>query len=261
MTIGMLRPLSIGEVLDTSAGLYRRKFAQLMTVALITQAIPLLWSIYYTIRIQSGTVFGLSSFPLFIISALLSIALGSLGTATSTFIVAESYLGREISTGEAFSRALPFLGKIVSLAMLTSLLAALGSLLLLVPGIIIFCGLLVATPALVLESPQGGATAAMGRSWSLTKGFRWRIFVVLLVGILLIMIPSIALAALLGQPVGTDVAEVLMSPRYLLQLVLQSLLQLMVYPLLYIATTVLYYDLRVRKEAFDLEMLASAMHA
>ena len=260
MTTGMLRPLSTGEVLDTSAGLYRRKFPQLMTVALITQASPLLWSIYYTIRIQSGSVFGLSSFPLFIISTLLSIALGSLGTATSTFIVAESYLGREISTGDAFGRAMPFLGQIVSLALLTSLLTGLASILLLVPGIIVFCGLLVATPALVLES-RGGATAAMGRSWALTKGFRMRNFLVLLVGICLVMIPSIALAALIGQPASGDVASFVMSTRYLVQLVLQSLLQLMVYPLLYIATTVLYYDLRVRKEAFDLEMLASAMHA
>src|SRR5215211_4173917 len=164
MTTGMLRPLSTGEVLDASAALYRRKFAQLMTVALITQALPLLWGIYYTNRVQSGAVLGLSSLSLFAISMLLSIALGSLGTAASTFIVAESYLGRDISTGEAFRRALPFLGKIALMALLTSLLTGLGFLLLLVPGVIVFCGLLVASPALVLESPRGGATAAMGRS-------------------------------------------------------------------------------------------------
>src|SRR5215211_1501835 len=107
MTTGILRPLSTGEVLDTSAALYRRKFAQLVTVALITQALPLLWSIYYTTGLQSPSAPQLSSLPLFAISTLVSIALSSLGTATSTFIVAESYLGRDIGTGEAFRRALP----------------------------------------------------------------------------------------------------------------------------------------------------------
>ena len=38
-----------------------------------------------------------------------------------------------------------------------------------------------------------------------------------------------------------------------------SLLQVLIYPLLYCVLTVAYYDLRVRKEAFDLEVLASGL--
>jgi hypothetical protein len=35
--------------------------------------------------------------------------------------------------------------------------------------------------------------------------------------------------------------------------------QLFIYPLFYCVLTVTYYDLRVRKEGFDLELLASSL--
>jgi hypothetical protein len=36
-----------------------------------------------------------------------------------------------------------------------------------------------------------------------------------------------------------------------------AVVQMLLYPLLYCVLTVAYYDLRVRKEGFDLEVLAS----
>ena len=41
--------------------------------------------------------------------------------------------------------------------------------------------------------------------------------------------------------------------------VITSLLSILIYPFFYVVLTVLYYDLRVRKEGFDLELLASAL--
>jgi hypothetical protein len=36
-------------------------------------------------------------------------------------------------------------------------------------------------------------------------------------------------------------------------------LQVLAYPFLYVLTTLLYYDFRVRKEAYDLEMLSTSL--
>jgi hypothetical protein len=38
-----------------------------------------------------------------------------------------------------------------------------------------------------------------------------------------------------------------------------GVVQIFVYPLFYCVLTVAYYDLRVRKEGFDLEVLAAAL--
>ena len=62
------------------------------------------------------------------------------------------------------------------------------------------------------------------------------------------MLPSVALAVLAGGAEGS-----------LLWRGIEALLQVLAYPFLYVVTTVLYYDLRVRKEGFDLELLASTL--
>ena len=48
-------------------------------------------------------------------------------------------------------------------------------------------------------------------------------------------------------------------PLALVVIVIPLILQVFVYPFVYVVQTVLYYDLRVRKEGFDLEVLANAM--
>ena len=45
----------------------------------------------------------------------------------------------------------------------------------------------------------------------------------------------------------------------LVAVLLGAVIQLLVYPLFYCVLTVAYYDLRVRKEGFDLEVLASTL--
>jgi len=42
---------------------------------------------------------------------------------------------------------------------------------------------------------------------------------------------------------------------------MQQLPPVLFYPIVSVVTTLIYYDLRVRKEAFDLEMMASELGA
>src|SRR5258705_3413954 len=46
MTPPMLRPLTVGEILDTSFSLYRRHFGALATVALVCTGIPLVLRLF-----------------------------------------------------------------------------------------------------------------------------------------------------------------------------------------------------------------------
>jgi membrane protein YdbS with pleckstrin-like domain len=75
---------------------------------------------------------------------------------------------------------------------------------------------------------------------------------------LLLYIPLTALTALAaiflanGEP-GTGLSAGLAS------LVVAAVIQLFLYPLVYCVLTVAYYDLRVRKEGFDLEVLAQTL--
>lgn len=254
MAAPVLKPLSLGEVLDISFGLYRTLFTPLLLVTLATRAVPLLIEVYVE---ASGGV--LAQPLLYVVNLLLNVVLGAVAAAASTFVIAENYLGRPLTAGAAFRRSTPFIGRLILVALLSTLLLGFGVLLLVIPFFILLPGLVLATPALVLEDLPG-AVDALGRAWSLSRGFRFRVFVAMMVVITLIVIPFIALGMFMVSQ-GTLEATTALNSEGLLAVALAALIQTLIYPLLYAVLTVLYYDLRVRKEAYDLEVLAADLGA
>lgn len=246
-----IRQLSIGEVVDLSFTIYRRYFVTLVSIALATTGIPLILDIYVSSR---G---GLIAAPgLWLLAMILMLAMTALATAATTYVVSEAYLGRTLGAGEALRRSLPLLGQVVVLSFVSSLLGGLGMLLLLIPGIIIVCGLAVSTPALVLESHD--AMRALGRSWSLTRGFRGRMFLLLLVVGVIVFIPSVGIT-MIAMVFGGFSAAGATSGSLIAVTVASGLVRILIYPIIYCALTVAYYDLRVRKEGFDLELLETGL--
>jgi hypothetical protein len=148
---------------------------------------------------------------------------------------------------------MPFIGTLVGISIMSSLVVFLGALLLIVPGLIFLAGFLLSPVVAVIEGSRN-SSAAMSRSWELSKGFKGKILLTMLVALLLMLVPSIALGGLGGLFGGA--AE---RPMALVVIVIPLILQVFVYPFVYVVQTVLYYDLRVRKEGFDLEVLANAM--
>lgn len=253
MTLAELRPLSTGEILDNAFGLYRRHFAPLVVIVLVVSAVPTILELY----VQASGGF-LARPVLGMLTGLLNIVLSAIGTAAAVFIVSDSYLGRPVDAWDALSRAVPYIARVVVLSILTTLVVGLGFMFFLVPGVIFLSALVVSTQALVLEENRS-PTEAMGRSWQLTKGSRWKVLALVVVTAIIVAIPSMAggiAAAFLttGPAVLTDLPM-----GWYLAMVVGAVVQLLLYPLMYSVLTVLYYDLRVRKEGFDLEVLAQAL--
>src|SRR5204863_7228288 len=110
-------------------------------------------------------------------------------------------------------------------------------------------GLSVAVQAAVLE-PLPGGTDGLCRSWALTKGFRWRAF-----GLYVVVIVLLSLF-LIGFGVIAGLAAALLPVLFVPALIGVGLIFLFFYPFSSCVFTLFYYDLRVRKEAFDLELLS-----
>jgi hypothetical protein len=83
----------------------------------------------------------------------------------------------DFSLDEAMRVALRRSGALLVLSLLTLLLAMLGLMLFVVPGVIVFCVYAVAAPACIVEGL--GPIKSMSRSAFLTKGNRWRVFGIL----------------------------------------------------------------------------------
>lgn len=236
-----LRPLSLGEILDTAFAVYRRAFGTLMSLGIICIGVPFVLLMAITLSGQ-GAALGVLAFGLDLVYLLGAILLeGAIVCAVS-----DAYLGRAPSTAGALRTAWGSLGGVFAAGLVRNILIGFAAIFLIVPGVIVACGLSVTIPAVVLE-PETLGTDALGRSWALTKGFRWTAFLLFLMLFALYMVPWIA-AAVLGAAFGA----------FLLPFFLGSavVLQVLIAPGAICAFTLFYYDLRVRKEAFDLDRLA-----
>ncbi len=256
MTPPTLRPLTVGEILDTSFTLYRRHFAALATVALVCTGLPLVLRLF----LEAGGGF-MSNLTLAFLYGLSLVVLNLIATGATVFIVSESYLGRPITAGEALRRATPHIGRILVCSMLMAFIIGLGFFLLVVPGVMLATGLALAIPSVVLE-PRS-ASAALSRSWELTRGSRWRIFALAFTLLILLYVPVVAitglLAVVLPQASGERFGPASVST--VAAIAIGGVVQMFIYPLFYCVLTVTYYDLRVRKEGFDLELLASTLQS
>lgn len=116
-------------------------------------------------------------------------------------------------------------------------------------------------PAFLIES--GGVKRSIKRTWSMMDGNVGKAFVlILVVGILVVVVTgiltsptSIAMATSAKANGGYGVSPGIWVVHAILGAVSQTLLM----PIMSIVLILLYYDIRIRKEGFDLELLAQEM--
>lgn len=119
----------------------------------------------------------------------------------------------------------------------------------------------VASPTMVLENL--GVFAAIGRSWSLTRGNFWRLFGInILTAIITSMVAGIfggiagalgAIFVVVGSSSPEDVIASL-NTTYILTMVMSTIAQLLILPFTSSVNALLYIDLRMRKEGLDVEL-------
>lgn len=263
-----LRPLSVFETIDAAFSLYRKHFKDLVIIAAII-LIPL-GIIGYLVSLPTadlanvdpnnidsladfnfGTLIGGS-----IIAAIVSVVGTALLTGSATNIVASSYLERIQGWQESFQEALQKLGSLVGAAILAALGTGLGLILCIIPGVYLYVSWVTAPVTIMVEDE--GATGALGRSRDLVSG-RWgSVFGVLLILFILQFIISAILGAIIGA--GSILGGGALSAGQLAaSQVASTVTSILVQPFLAVVITVIYFDLRVRKEGFDLDQLARRM--
>jgi hypothetical protein len=127
--------------------------------------------------------------------------------------------------------------------------------LLLLATLFFYVRLLFTTQSIVLEGQ--GALAGLARSWRLVGQSFWRtlgitllVYVFIYIISLIIQLPVIAFAAISGI-ILTNVTL-----YQILNLLAAYVVLILVQPLQFAIFTLLYYDLRVRKEGYDIELRA-----
>jgi len=265
-----LRPLSLGEVLDRTFSLYRRHFLLFLGITAIPQLLILALNLTQTLltkmpaspanppveQLQSAASGGLMAFGIVgvIVGLVIYFVAYLFAQGGTVFAVSELYLGRTTTIGASLGRMRGQLGSLLGVIMLNGLATMGAALFLIIPGIYVACRLITCVPAALLEDL--GPRSSLERSFRLTQGFAGRAFVIFLLyfillyaAVLLFMFPFLFVAGLAAKDPG------MMRFWLTLSQVGNSLAAVLVGPFLTIATAVYYYDLRVRKEAFDLQLM------
>lgn len=272
-----LHPMGVGEILDGALTMYRRHFGLFAKVGIVAMWLPTAMLIY--VQLAGGTEQHLF---LFFVAWVIGQFAGLFLTAAAVRIISDSYLGRTAELGEALSlgasKIWPLvvvgLGKFIILVLLSLGLAVVASVT--IPALaaagggaaliffflvflggcwlvfFVMCGYAVTTTVVVLET-LGSSFDAFGRSWDLTRSFKFKIFAIWFVAFLMIYLPIIALGGLGGYfsitfPLIGHVIQVV-----------SATLPIVMYPIFSCILTLIYYDLRVRREAFDLQILGQQL--
>lgn len=280
-----IRPMDFGEILDGSLMIYRRHFGLFLQLAVATLSAPFVLLVYLGFRFVGSLVTlapnlqtVLLAIPVAILYYLASLVL----TAGTVRIISDSYLGRTPQLGEALSLGLSKLWSLAGVGLGKGMILVLivfgigivtavsipmmkgtGALavLLLVGAIVVggwlpifvLCGYGVTTPVVVLEHLPSSFDA-FRRSWELTRSFKLKVLGLAMVTILLTnTLPSIVFRAL-----GTVFLQGIPALGVALT-ALSYVVALILAPVLAAVITLMYYDLRVRREAFDLQVLGQQL--
>lgn len=271
MSAQELRPMGIGDILDTTFRLYRQHFLAFLIIALVCYvpfalvmaALPVFMpgpaqlhfdqTHYSDSSVQQEPMTVQRVDPAVMVSlgvgvVLFGLIIFPLCQAAMTYNISASYLGENLSAGASYARAAPRLIPLLWTNLLVMLAVWIGLILCVVPGIIFGLWLMLVAPIVILERISG--PAAMRRSRELIRGNIGKGFLLmLLVGIL---------AWILNLAVGTVIVLVPW-PHQSIAVFIQNVVPAILLPIQTAPLILLYYDLCIRKEAFDLQRLTESL--
>lgn len=237
------------------------------------------------------SVIGAIGYTLFFVLFFLSIPLMQAAVAKA---VAEIYLGGRITLGSVYRFALRCWTRLIAVTVLSGIIVSgvvvlgtaipvagvmmakgvtvgswipapgvaeivagvLGFIVSLQVSIVVTVKLFFGPLVVVLEDER--TLRALGRSWQLTGGHFWRVLIALsLLWLLVTVLTGIIVwpaqvASIFLQEISFNLSQAILNG-------LSAFAQLFIQPIHIIGTVLLYYDLRMRKEGFDLVMMAEAI--
>ena len=264
-----LRPMTLGEVLDKTFSLYRQNFLLFAGISALPYSLLMLFRFAMLVLTRSkvtGAAAGIGTSAA-IGAAILAafggglVALIMLGVAQAATVsaVSDLYLGRETSVRAAYMLAKSMVLPVIAIIIMCFFVTVVGLFLLVIPGIILACRLAVSVPSSIVE--QTSPIRSMERSMELTKGYAFQIFLLFA----LVLFITYAVAMMFQFPVIFLAISAASAKRPLsigatsYTYVAEFVSQVLVAPVGTIAASLMYYNLRVRKEGFDIQHLMSTL--
>lgn len=230
----VLRARSAGEILDMAFQIYRTRWTAMATATAVLVLPLILVEAVAPLEIL-GFVDLLGN--LFFLAA----------SAAVVVIASGAYMGTEVDGITAVKKVGSRFGSVWGAAIIQGVVVGIGFLLLIVPGIIFIAWTFAMQQAVMIEGQSAGE--AFDRSRELARGHLKHILLTSVLATLIVLVGAMGL--------GVMVEMALSGERMVL--IVMNLAMIAINPIAAVVGTVLYYDLRIRKEAFDVKILADRL--
>jgi hypothetical protein len=265
-----MRPLGIGELLDAAIKIVRRQAGALFRIVLVVVLPVQLLAIAVAASTagdstsssildssNGSTTTTTQSTGSFTAQAIVTV-LGALATviasAASVKAISDTWVGRQPDWRESLRAARRRALSLVWLVIVVAVVLVAGFVALIVPFVWLSLICALAFPALMVEDCRG--FKAISRARRLVKGRWWPTFAAVFLGYMLASILSFMLAGLAGALFLTHGDD---SGFAIANAISSALATLVTTPFNAAIITLAYYDLRVRKEGYDLQLLAEGL--
>ncbi|HEU6450810.1 MAG TPA: glycerophosphoryl diester phosphodiesterase membrane domain-containing protein [Gemmatimonadaceae bacterium] len=236
-----LRPRSATEIIDASFQLLRRHYTPLVAIAVVA-----LLPYIVLVAVTGGATPESPSAFLLILAQWLCAALAEAAVIVG---VSDAYIDGNVDIHRSLVSTAARLPTIILAGFLRGLAVVAGAILFFFPGVYVALRTFAIIPVVVLEERSAGES--FRRSWDLAKGEVWKILGTMVLAWLIFIVLYALLVFVVGMIVG-----LLGSSNERMTSLLVAVLLALVYPITGVVTTLLYYDIRVRREGYDLELMA-----
>lgn len=290
-----LRPLGVGDIVDRVFAIYRARPLMFLAIAAIPYLLLVLVLGVLSATLASNALLALAplmtgdfspdtfqfdrfapilgTLLLFLVLVVIAaLAVSLVQSASLIAAMAARYMGKETSIGTALGLGLRrsfdlfVMGLVAFLAFLamwaallfvmavtqewwSALVGVLGGL---IASVYLAVSWMVSPAVAILE--EAGPMTSLRRAWGLSAGNRWRILgLIALLSVLQIVLSSLLSFVLVASFTTDQVVQVI------LQQAVNLLATIAWAPVYWGTFAILYYDLRVRREAFDLQVAAEAL--
>ena len=256
-----LRPRGIGEILDAAAVLYRSRFGVLVRYAalvvvpvqaflaiVLISAQPDDFSVNFSGSAQPQFNTGSAQLGATFVVLVVGFITNAFIVAVTTRVVANQYVGHAEGNARLLSNTGRRFFAVIGVSVIVAILQVAGIFACGVGTIAVMAFFAVAIPALLLE--RKGVGSSLSRSIELTKGHFWHVLGVVFTAALIGGLLNAALSAALNIFTRSSSPTTLV----LAQAVANTVASILTTPFVAAATVALYFDLRIRDEAFDVQM-------
>jgi hypothetical protein len=279
--------MSTGMILDRSFRLYLENFTLMIALSAILNIPLLVISLLFNASNIDPATLNSTTVATILIGGILTILalliIGPLMAGATTMAISDIYMGNTATAGAVLSAGwrkawtllktqlivgLMFGGLFIAIGIVLGVITVVLSLAgipQIAIGILFFFVFLAAmvscvpiflsysliAPVVMLEGSKNGRVIRQ-RSWELVKGNRGKVFLIFLVIVVIQILVQVGIGFVSALGVGIGNGSVVTA-------IMENFVSLLLTPISAIAVTLLYYDFRIRKEGFDLEILSQSI--